>query len=62
MVTAQSIARRFDRIVQARLRPAIRALRLVSGLVLFGYLASHVANHALGLVSIAAAETDFASR
>jgi adenylate cyclase len=57
MVKPQSIARRFDRIVQAGLRPAIRPLRLGSGLVLFGYLASHLANHALGLVSIAAAET-----
>ncbi len=57
MVMARSIARRFDRIVQAWLRPAIRPLRLVSGLVLFGYLTSHLANHALGLVSIAAAET-----
>jgi adenylate cyclase len=57
MVTARSIARRFDRIVRARLCPAVRPLRLVSGLVLFGYLTSHLANHALGLVSIAAAET-----
>ena len=33
-----------------------RDLRLASGLVLFAYIALHLANHALGLVSIAAAE------
>jgi adenylate cyclase len=42
--------------VRVRLRPAIRPLRLGSGLVLFGYLAGHLANHALGLISVAAAE------
>jgi adenylate cyclase len=38
--------------------PAItrRDLRLASGLVLFTYIALHLANHALGLVSIAFAE------
>jgi adenylate cyclase len=31
-------------------------LRLASGLVLFTYIAAHLANHALGLVSVATAE------
>jgi len=34
-----------------------RRLRLASGLVLFAYLASHLANHAAGLISLDAAET-----
>jgi adenylate cyclase len=34
----------------------IRRLRLASGLVLFAYLLTHFANHALGLVSLAAME------
>jgi adenylate cyclase len=33
-----------------------RPLRLASGLVLFAYVAAHLVNHALGLVSVAAAE------
>ena len=33
-----------------------RRLRLTSGLVLFAYLASHLANHAAGLISLDAAE------
>ena len=33
-----------------------RDLRLVSGLVLFAYIAAHLANHALGLVSVNVAE------
>ena len=33
-----------------------RRLRLASGLILFGYLASHLANHAAGLISLDAAE------
>ena len=32
-------------------------MRLTSGLVLFTYITMHLANHALGLVSLAAAET-----
>jgi adenylate cyclase len=32
----------------------IRRLRLATGLVLFAYIATHLANHALGLVSLAA--------
>ena len=36
--------------------PTRRGLRLGSGLVLFAYIAAHLANHALGLVSVAAAE------
>jgi adenylate cyclase len=35
----------------------IRRLRLVTGLVLFAYIATHLANHALGLVSLAAMDT-----
>ena len=33
-----------------------RRLRLASGLILFGYLASHLLNHAAGLISLDAAE------
>jgi adenylate cyclase len=33
-----------------------RNLRMASGLVLFGYISAHLINHALGLVSLAAAE------
>jgi adenylate cyclase len=36
--------------------PARRRLRMASGLVLFTYIGAHLANHALGLVSLAAAE------
>jgi adenylate cyclase len=37
--------------------PSLRKLRLVSGVVLFVYVAAHLINHALGLVSIAVAES-----
>lgn len=40
----------------ARYRVTRRDLRLWSGLVLFTYLAAHLTNHALGLVSLSAAE------
>jgi len=40
--------------------PTLRDLRLASGLVLFFYVATHLANHALGLVSIAVAERGLA--
>ena len=33
-----------------------RRLRLASGLILFGFLGTHLANHAAGLISLAAAE------
>ncbi len=36
--------------------PTRRDLRLASGLTLFVYVATHLANHALGLISVAAAE------
>ncbi len=36
--------------------PTFRDLRLGSGLVLFVYVATHLANHALGLASVALAE------
>lgn len=36
--------------------PTFRDLRLASGLVLFVYVATHLANHALGLASVALAE------
>lgn len=35
----------------------IRRLRLITGLVLFAYLTTHLANHALGLISLDAMET-----
>jgi adenylate cyclase len=41
--------------VQLR-RPTLRDIRLASGLVLFVYVALHLANHALGLISIDTAE------
>ena len=40
-----------------RLMPTRRGLRFTSGVVLFIYLTAHLINHALGLVSLAAAET-----
>ena len=39
-----------------KLSPSRRDLRLASGLILFIYIAVHLADHALGLVSIAVAE------
>jgi adenylate cyclase len=38
------------------MRPSRRDLRLTTGLVLFGYVALHLLNHALGLISVSAAE------
>src|SRR6185369_1431468 len=35
----------------------IRRVRLVTGLVLFAYVTTHLANHALGLVSLAAMDS-----
>lgn len=35
----------------------VRRVRLASGLVLFGFVATHLMNHALGLISLAAMET-----
>ncbi len=40
-----------------RLAPTRRGLRFASGLVLFVYLTTHLINHALGLISLAVAET-----
>lgn len=39
-----------------RIRPSRRDLRLASGVILFIYVAAHLVNHALGLISIAVAE------
>ncbi len=41
-------------------RPTQRDIRLASGLVLFGYVSSHLVNHALGLISIEMAERGLA--
>ncbi|WP_246154478.1 adenylate/guanylate cyclase domain-containing protein [Methylobacterium oryzihabitans] len=38
-------------------RPSLRRLRLASGLVLFGYVLTHLVNHALGNLSLDAMET-----
>jgi adenylate cyclase len=38
-------------------RVSVRNLRLASGLVLFAYIAAHLINHALGLISLDAAES-----
>ena len=40
----------------ARIRLTLRRLRLASGLVLFGYVLTHLLNHALGNVSLDAME------
>jgi adenylate cyclase len=54
---SQYLVRSLRRNVGAtRYRVTTRDLRLGSGLVLFTYLAAHLANHALGLVSLNAAE------
>ena len=57
VVMVRSVARRLVRFVRAGRGAAVRRLRLGSGLVLFGYLVSHLAIHSLGLVSIAVAES-----
>src|SRR5437763_1728235 len=36
--------------------PSRRAVRLASGLVLMSYIAAHLANHAVGLISVDAAQ------
>src|ERR1700730_5991725 len=41
-------------------RPTQHDIRLASGLVLFGYVTSHLVNHALGLISIDIAERGLA--
>ena len=40
----------------SRLRLTRQHLRLASGVILFTYVAAHLTNHALGLISLAAAE------
>ena len=40
---------------RAGIRP--QTLRLASGLVLFGFLTTHLLNHSLGLISLAAMES-----
>ena len=48
--------------VESQSKPAfsyaayVHRARLVSGLVLFGYVATHLVNHALGLISLEAME------
>jgi adenylate cyclase len=44
------------RVNLSELRIGRRDLRMISGIVMLSYLASHLANHALGLVSLDAAE------
>jgi adenylate cyclase len=46
--------------MMSRFWPRRRTLRLGSGLVLFAYVAGHLLNHALGLVSLSAAERGLA--
>ena len=41
-----------------QLRPTVRGLRLASGLILLTFVVTHLANHALGLVSLATMEFD----
>jgi adenylate cyclase len=56
-MSLQDTAQSLRRIVQARAdRVTTRDLRLGSGLVLFAYISVHLANHALGLMSIEIAE------
>lgn len=40
----------------ASFAPSVRTARLASGLVLFGYVTTHLTNHALGLISLSAME------
>jgi len=56
MTTLRWVARRLVHFARGRRGSAVRHVRLGSGLVLFGYLVSHLATHSLGLVSIAVAE------
>src|SRR6266849_8109302 len=46
-----------DLLSELAAKASIRNLRLASGLVLFAYIAAHLVNHALGLISLDAAET-----
>ncbi len=47
-----------DRVAAAarKWRPTVRGLRLASGLIMLTFVATHLANHALGLVSLATME------
>ena len=57
MMTLQGTAESLRQFVQSsRYRVTTRDLRLGSGLVLFAYITAHLANHALGLVSVDVAE------
>jgi hypothetical protein len=38
-------------------RGVLRRLRLLSGLVMFAYIATHLVNHGLGIISLALAES-----
>lgn len=40
----------------ASFAPSVRTARLATGLVLFGYVTTHLTNHALGLISLSAME------
>ncbi len=42
--------------LSTKIRPSRRDLRLASGVILFIYVAAHLVNHALGLISITVAE------
>ena len=57
-MTPQAIAQSLLQVIRAAGHRVVtsRDLRLASGLVLFTYLAAHLVNHALGLVSLDAAE------
>lgn len=62
MANHQETVRAGDQAPLPRGRPRaggllVRQLRLVSGLALFTYLSTHLANHALGLISLQAMET-----
>src|SRR5579862_9358161 len=50
MLTLQSV---LSRVPRGSIR---RTLRLTSGLILFAYIAAHLSNHALGLISLDVAE------
>src|SRR6266849_10857901 len=45
-----------DLLSELAAKASIRNLRLASGLVLFSYITAHLVNHALGLISLDAAE------
>jgi adenylate cyclase len=56
-IAPQSVAARSEDLFSDRLASSMRrTLRMASGLILFAYISAHLINHALGLISLDAAE------